>query len=37
MKIPSKPTTIQLSRVAPFALLLMASANLHAQQPMLIP
>ena len=36
MKIPSKPTTIQLSRVAPFALLLMASANLHAQQPMLI-
>lgn len=36
MNIPSKPTTIPLSRAAPFALLLMASANLYAQQPMLI-
>jgi hypothetical protein len=36
MKIPSKPATIQLRLAAPFALLLMASANLYAQQPMLI-
>ncbi|MDO9008721.1 MAG: hypothetical protein Q7U80_10930, partial [Thiobacillus sp.] len=36
MNIPSKPTMIPLSRAAPFALLLMASANLYAQQPMLI-
>ena len=35
MNIPSKSTVSPLSRVAPLALLL-ASANLYAQQPMLI-
>lgn len=35
MNIPSKSTTIPLSRLVPLTLLLV-SANLHAQQPMLI-
>lgn len=34
MNIPSKSTT--LSRLVPFTLLLLASTNLHAQQPMFI-
>ncbi|HRK77152.1 MAG TPA: CHRD domain-containing protein [Thiobacillus sp.] len=33
MNDPSNSTTCPLSRVAPLALLLMASANLYAQQP----
>jgi len=36
MNISSKSTTIPLRRAAPFALLLLASANLYAQQPILI-
>lgn len=36
MNNPSKSTTSPLSRVAPLALLLLASANLYAQQPMSI-
>lgn len=36
MNIPSKSTTIPLTRLAPLTLLLLASANLQAQQPMLI-
>ncbi len=33
---PSKSTTSLLCRAAPFALLLLVSANLYAQQPMSI-
>lgn len=36
MNIPPKSTTIPLSRLVPLTLLLLASANLHAQQPMFI-
>ena len=36
MNIPSKSTTTPLRRLVPLTLLLLASANLHAQQPMLI-
>ena len=36
MNMTSKSTTIPLSRLVPLTLLLLASANLHAQQPMLI-